>query len=824
MSSLWQDIRFAARMLLKSRGFTFVAVLSLAVGIGANTTIFSLVNVALLRPLPKVADSGRLAEVKRTLPNGDSFALLSYLDYAYLRDHNDVFEGLAAYSFAPFSLNAGGEPERAKGLIVSGNYFDVLGVKAARGRFFLPEEDRTPGANPVAVISHELWQRRFGGDSSAIGRQATLNGHSFTIIGVAPEGFKSPFVYLAPDVYVPLMMQAQAMPGRDVLDSRGTSWLGVRGRLKAGVKIEGAQVEISGLAKRLEREFPETNQGEGVRLHPVSQVPHEVRSAVVGFMSLLMCLVGLVLLIACANVAGIFLARAAARRKEMAIRLAVGASRARIIRQLLVESVLLFLCGGIAGAALAAWTNELLLAFRPSGVMPISLDLNLDWRVLGFTLLVSLVTGLVFGLAPALQASKPDVLPALKDEARTGVHRARMRGAFVVGQIAISLMLLIAAGLFVRSLRNAAAINPGFNPDGVQTAMIDLTIQGYTEERGRDFYRRLVEQVGALPGVESASLANAIPLSGRMFNLPVRVEGYEPPAGEDAFYIDANTVDENYLRTLQVPLLRGRDFSRADKEGAPRVAIINETMARKFFGGADAVGKTFSFNRNPSVNNSALNDPARSTIEVVGVVKDGKYETLGEGARPFIYLPFAQRYFGAMTLHIRTTGDPATVFAALRRETQNLDPNLPLTNVMPMTEAIGFSLIPLRMAATIVGVLGLFGLALAAVGIYGVIAYSVTQRTKEIGIRIALGAQTGDVLGIILRQGLMLTVIGVCLGVAGAFVLTRYLASLLYGVSAIDPLVFIGIALVLAAVALLASYVPARRAAKIDPMVALRYE
>jgi predicted permease len=825
MRTLWRDIRYGVRALLKSPGFALVAVVSLAVGIGANTTVFSLVNAALLRPLPQVRDESRLVDVNRTRPNGDRFVQVSYLDYTYFRDHAESFDGLAAFDFTPLSLSAGGEAERVRGMLASANYFDVLGVTPARGRFFLPEEGSTPGAAAVAVISHGLWQRRFAG-GDVVGREVSVNGHPFTVVGVAPEGFKSPFIYLAPDVYVPLTMQAQAMPGSGLLGDRGARLLGLRGRLKEGVSIERAQAEMSVLAERLQSEFPEVERGQGASVRPIGHVPGEVRSAVVGFMLTLTVIVGLVLLVACSNVAGMQLARSFGRRREVAIRTALGASRGRVVRQLLTESVLLFLVGGALGVLLAVWLNDVVMAFRPAGSLSVEFNLGMDWRVLSYTLAVSFVTGVVFGLVPALAASKTDVVTSLKDSAPTGGGRAsRLRGAFVVRQIAISVVLLVAAALCVRSLRSAARIDTGFEAEGVYLASVDLGLQGYDEARGREFFRQLKERAAAIPGVESATLARSVQLSGLMFGNSIRVEGHEPPAGEPPLYVLSNNVDEDYLRTLKVPLLAGRDFRATDSEDAPRVAVINRTMAERYFGGGqNAVGKSFTLLANPSAaRGGGLREDVN--VQVVGVVADGRYYTLGEAPQPFVYLPFAQNYGGAMTLHVRATrGASASVIAAVRREARAIAADVPLTNVMPMTDAVGFSLIPLRLAATVVGALGLFGLLLAALGIYGVVAYSVGSRTREIGIRVALGAQGGDILRLVMRQGIVMTLVGVFIGLAGALALTRFLASLLYGVSATDPAAFCAVALLLAGVALVACYVPARRAAKVDPMVALRYE
>jgi len=529
-----------------------------------------------------------------------------------------------------------------------------------------------------------------------------------------------------------------------------------------------------------------------------------------------MFIVSLVLLIACTNVGAMTLARANARRKELAIRLAVGAGQWRIVRQLLIESVLLFLVGGGAGILLAVWAIRFLLAYKLPSDVPVSLDLGIDFRVLLFTLLVSLATGLLFGLVPALQASKTDVLPALKNDSPAGTQRSRTRSAFVIAQIAISLVLLITASLFLRSLRNAGSIDLGFHPEGVETVTFDLDTQGYKEARGREFYREIQQRVAALPGVQSVSLARMVPLNGSNMKVRVNVAGVGAPEEQNTM-VGLNVVDTGYFETMELPVLRGRGFSDSDKAGSPAVAVINETMARRFYPGGDvsaAVGKTFS----------GLESVESGRVEIIGVVKDGKYDTLGEDPQPFVYRPYQQSYSGEMTMHIRTRTDPAGVLAGVRREVTSLDKDLPLLNVMPLTEQIGVSLLPLRVAATVGGTLGLVGLLLAAIGIFGIVNYSVSQRTREIGIRMALGARTWDVLRMVMRQGLLLAVVGVAIGLVISFALTRALGSLLYGVGATDPIVFIGTSLLLVSVAFIASYQPARRATKVDPLVALRYE
>jgi predicted permease len=811
MDTFLNDIRYGIRSLLKRPGFTAVAVITLAIGIGANTTIFSVVNGILLRPLPGISQADRLIDVHATAPSGSSFHSFSHQEFLYYRQQTNLLSGLIAYTGTPFNMNTGGQPERVFGMVVSGNYFDVLGTRPAQGRFFLPEEDQTIGTHPVVVLSNGLWRQRFGGDPSLIGKNITLNGRSFSVIGVAPEGFRGTRAGLMPDIWVPLMMRNGAER-----EDRGSRGLEMIGRLKDGVTIGQVQGAMSSLAAQLAETYPDTNRGLGIDVRPASPVPGQVRGAVIGFMAILMFIVGLVLLIACTNVGAMTLARASARRRDLAIRLAVGAGRWRIVRQLLIESVLLFLIGGGVGILVAMWAIRFLLAYKLPADVPVALDLGVDYRVLLFTLLVSLGTGLLFGLAPALQASKTNVLTALKNDSPGGTGRARLRSTFVVAQIAISLVLLITASLFLRSLRNASTIDLGFRPEAVETVTFDLGTQGYKEPQGRQFFRDLQQRVAALPGVQSVSLARMVPLNGSNMKVSVNVAAVGA-AEEQRATVGLNVVDARYFETIEMPILRGRSFSDADKQGAPAVAIINETMARRFYPGDDvsaAVGKSFS----------GLEEREGGRVEIVGVVKDAKYDTLGEDPQPFVYQPYQQNYSGEMTMHIRTAADRGSVLGGVRREVASLDKDLPLLNVMPMTEQIGISLLPLRVAATVGGTLGFVGVALAAIGIFGIVNFSVSQRTREIGIRMALGARTWDVLRMVMRQGLWLALVGVVIGVAISFALTRALGSLLYGVGATDPLIFIGTSLALVAVAFCASYQPARRATKVDPLVALRYE
>ena len=821
METLWQDLRFGFRMLLKSRAFTAVAILSLALGIGANTTIFTLVNAVFLQPLP-VKEPAQLISVfgtdEKNKGNLLNFMPISYPNYVDYRDQNDVFSGLLAFGGVAMSLSGRGEPEQINGLIVSGNYFDVLGVKAARGRTFLPEEDRTPGTHPVIVISHGLWQRRFGGDPSLVGKTLTLNNQSFTVIGITPESFRGTFAIGAVDFWVPMMMHDQVLTGifREWFNERRALLFGVVGRLKPGATMEQAQAAMQTVGRRLEQEYPKENEKRNVSLLPLLQstINPNQRELFVRAGGLLTTIVGLVLLIACANVANLLLARATARRKEIAIRVALGAGRLRIVRQLLTESILLSVLGGALGLLLAYWGRDLLWSFRPPFFNQNALSLDLNGRVLGFTMLLSLLTGVIFGLVPALQSTRSDTVSELKEKSsqiNQTRRRFNLRSLLVVTQVALSLISLIGAGLFLCSLRNAQAINPGFETEKLLVISFDVGAQGYNETRGQEFYRQVQERVETIPGVRSAALATDQPFGGG-FMRSVFIEGQEQPPGGRGILTLVNTVGPKYFETLGTPVLRGRDFKQTDRENAPRVVIINEAMARRFWPNEDAVGKRFKFFGDDFLE------------EVIGIAKNSDVINLGEDPRPVAYLPLLQNYAAAVTLHVRTNGDPAAVLGTVRREVQALDPNLPLVAVATISEVLSQALYGPRMGATLLAIFGLLALVLAAVGIYGVLAYSVSQRTHEIGLRMALGAQTSDVLRLVLGQGMIPVIIGVGIGLVASFALTHLISQLLFGVTAVDPVTFSGTALLLAGVALLASYIPARRATKVDPMIALRHE
>jgi len=812
METFWQDLRYSLRTLFKKPVFTLVVVTTLALGIGANATIFTWIKAVLLASLPGIEKPEELVEIWGATRNNSALSS-SYLDYLEYRDQNSVLSGLIAHQVLPLNLGRGEKPERVWGAIVSGNYFDVLGVKALVGRTFLPEEDRTPNTNPVVVIGYGLWQRHFGADPNVLGRTITLNEHDFTVIGVAPKEFGSPFAGLALDVWTPVMMKDYVARPHFSLTDRGSRWLMVMGRLKPGATVPQAQSNIAAIASRLEHEYPQTNEQMGVAVYSVLQSPFSLKQNMRPALAILMAAVAVVLLIACANVANLLLARAASRRKEIAVRLALGGSRGRLVRQMLTESFVLASLGAGLGLAIAFWTARSLAAFLPPYASRASFDTRSDAVVFAFTLGLTVITTLLFGLAPTLHASKQDLVTAMKDNTATvgrGPRKISLRHALVITQVALSMVALISAGLFVRSLREAYKADPGFDPHGVLLASFDPFLSGYDESRGREFYRRLVERVRAIPGIQSATLARRLPLTdGGIAFANVAIDGYAPAKDED-MRLNYETVGPQYFQTMRIPFVHGRDFDERDQEGAPGVVIINETMARRYWPGGDALGRRLKL--------------AKDWLVIVGIAKDVKNRSLGEAPQPFLYLPLFQDYRSNMILVARTAVDPEKMFQSVRAAVVALDPEIPMFDTKTLEDHVGISLFLQRMAASLLSIFGLLALSLAAVGLYGVMAYAVAQRTRELGIRVSVGAKQSDILRLILGQGLMLTIIGMIGGLVIALAVTRLSAGLLYGVSAADPMTFTVVALILLAVALVAGYFPARRATKVDPMIALRME
>ena len=810
LESFTRDARHAARSLVRGPIFTLTAVLSLAIGIGATTSIFALADTLLFRPPPGIGDADRVVSVGRS-QDGEGFDNFSYANFVDYRDRNTTLEGLAALQYEPRSLSLAGPNggEAVQGSIVSGSFFDVLRARPALGRFFLPEEDRVPGANPVVVLSHRFWRERFNADSGIVGRGIVLNGSPFTIVGVAAERFQGP-VILAPDLWAPIMASTLLGTSEETLTGRRNVWLMAIGRLRPGVGVSQAQAELSTIASQLEQAYPESNRGQGARVTPATLFPGDFQRIVNAFMTFLLALSGLVLLVAGMNVAGMLLARAAARRREIAIRLAIGASRSRLLRQLVTESILLFLAAGAAGVLLAHWMIGALMSLVPRLPVQLGLDPTIDWRVLSFALAVSLVAGLLTGLVPALQSTRPALAPELRSDIGGSPRRQRLRSGLLVVQMAFSMLLLVTAGLFARALVQARAIDPGFDVNDVQIASIDLQLVNYGADEASRFTDALLERTRAIPGVEHAALSRMLPLDGGGFGLGgIEVAGREPPDGRGGWSADWNIITPEYFDVMRIPLVRGRAFSEADRRGTPDVAIINQTLAERIWPGEDAVGKTF---RNDG-----------RTVTVIGIARDAKYRSLGEAPRGFVYVPLSQRLHNQLSLMARTRPG-VSVAGPIRRIVAELEPGLPILNEETMAEHSQIALFPQRVALWVAGSLGAVALLLAVLGIYGVTAYGVAQRTREIGIRIALGAQRERVLRLVLRQGVLLAAIGVAVGLAAAFAVTRLLERMLYGVPGTDIVALGGAAAALVAAALAASWIPARRAAGVDPLIALRSE
>jgi macrolide transport system ATP-binding/permease protein len=804
MGSLSQDLRFAVRTLRKNPGFTAVAVLTLALGIGGNATAFSWIRAVLLNPLPGVQHSEQIAAVETIMPSGE-YHTSSYPDYRDFRDQNHVFSALIGFELSgvDMSLRNDAPPERVWGIIATENYFDVLGVHAAIGRTFHAEPNQALNSDPYIVLGQSLWKRLFASDPKVVGRTVHINGHPFTVIGVAPPHFFGTIVGIDAQYFVPMMMQPEVLPGENI-EERAPTFVHILGRLRPGVTTAQAQAEFTTIVAHLAQEYPNPNVGNGVGVYvaPVWKAHYGVQDFLRSVLGFLMIVAVLVLL-----------ARASAREKEMAMRAALGASRGRLIRQLLVESLLLAAAGGAGGIVLALWGANLLSFFMPPAHLPIGLGAEVDAPVLIFTLLLSVITGLVFGLAPAWQASRADLNESLKSATQATSASAsghRLRDVLVVSEMVLATVLLVAAGLLLRSVRKAEQAGAGYNTNHLTLAAFDLRASGYSDDRAIDYYDRVLERIRAYPGVESASLERFVPLwfTGRSYST-TWIEGYTAKSNDD-MGIDLNIVGPDYFRTVQIPLVSGRDFSEQDRAGAPKVVIINQSMANRFWPGQDATGHRVHI--------------WRDWRTVVGVVRDIKYHRMNEPPESFIYLPELQADGTDANILVRSQLPPATVIAAVRAAARSLDSKVQPLETDTLDGLLKQSMFANRTAASLASVLGVLGTLLAALGIYGVLSYSVSQRIREIGIRIALGAQRSHVLRLVVGHGLRLAVLGAALGVCSALAITRGMNSLLFGVSASDPLTLAIVLLIVTAVAVLAAYLPARRAMRVDPMVALRYE
>ncbi len=810
MQTLWQDLRYGARMLFKKPVFALVAILTLAIGVGANTAIFTVVNAALLRPLP-YRDAERLVDVTSTMRRETiEVRSMSYPDFVDWRDQNTVFERLAAYDSASFTLTGGAEPERLNGELTSADYFPLLRADAAFGRTF-PEEDRAPDTHRVALVGYGLWMRRFGGATALVGQTIQLNGAGYTVVGIMPEGFRG--VSDQAEIWLPMMM-VSSVRRASMLQEREQRWHSAIGRLKPGVTLAQAQTELDIIAGRLEQAYPSSNRNRGARVTPL----HE---SFFGGLRLtlwiLLGAVGCVLLVACVNVANLQLQRAAGRSSEMAVRLALGATPRRLIRQLLTESLLLSIIGGALGVLLALWSVDFLIKLSPV-TFPSFVNLSLDARVLGFSLFISGLTGALSGLAPALQAAKPALNETLKASGRNasgGLGRNHLLSSLVVAEIALALTLLISAGLMIRSLQRLQAVDPGFNSERLLTMRISLPAQRYRRDQIPAFGQQLRERLQALPGAQSVALASDLPLSGNTSAGPIELEGRPATSAGGEIRMYRHRVTPGFFSTLGIQLIKGRDFTNGDHAQAPGVVIISEAMARRYWPDEDPIGKRLK-----------KTSPGDPWLSIVGVAGEVKYRGLQQNPNndPDVYYPLLQEPVGNLYIALRASVDPNSLVAATRSVLQKLDPDLPVYGVTTMARQVADQTTQSRFSAWLLGVFGGLALVLAAVGIYSVMAYAVEQRSREIGIRVALGARPGAVLKMVIGRGMRLSVMGVALGLGAALALTQLMKRLLFGVAATDPLTYCAIAILLLLVALLACWIPARRAMKVDPVVAIRCE
>ncbi len=832
MGNFLQDLRYAVRTLRKAPLFTTVAVLSLALGIGANTAIFTLVNQLILQMLPVRNPEQLVMLAGRGQHYGSNNGpnALSYPMYQDIRDKNQVFQGMFCRNVTNFNLSHEGRTELVNGELVSGNYFPVLGVGAALGRVFTAQDDLIQGGHPIAVLSYGYWKSRFAGDPGVIGMKIVLNGYPLTIVGVSAEGFDGVEPGYAPQLRIPMMMKSQVNEGFYTLNNRRGRFVQVFGRLKPGVSLEQASAGLQPLFHQIlqmevqEKDFAKASEHTRqqflrmwMEVMPGSKGRSDLRRQFANPLLALMGIVALVLLIACSNVANLLIARATARQKEIAVRLALGAGRRRLILQRLEESLLLSSIGGVVGIGLAILINKALIGYLPRGASQLTLTATPDARVLGFTLAVSLLTGILFGLAPAIQSTRPQLAGTLKDQAGAVVCGASvgLRKALVVAQVSLSLLLLIAAGLFIQSLKNLQGVNPGFETRSLLSFSLNPTLNGYKPERSRQFYKQLTERLGRIPGISSVTLAVMPLLDDNEWDSTVTVEGYSAKEGE---WVDPHMqfMSPGYFETLKIPVMLGREFTDRDEKGTPLVAVINERFAKRYFAGRNPVGLHVGMGGNPGT---------KTDIELVGVVKDTKYESMRDEVPYELYRPYRQvEFVQGMTVYARAQGDPTELFAAMRRAVNELDANVPIFRVRTMEQQLDKSLMSERLLASLSSVFGLLATVLAAIGLYGVMAYMVVRRTREIGIRMALGASRGSVVWLVMREVLLLSAIGVAIGGAGAYAATRLVQKQLFGIMPTDTLTMVIAAVGIATVALVSGYLPARRATGIDPMRALRWE
>ncbi|MEP7383217.1 MAG: ABC transporter permease [Gemmatimonadota bacterium] len=811
------DARFALRVLRRTPVFTAIAIFVIALGSGAVTTIFSAMNAIVLRPLPGTTDARRLIAIDRRTPDEAEGVSASYELFDFVRQNTHALQGIAAWGKATFTMSGGGEGTTVYGNLVSGNYFSVLGVRPEMGRFFAADEDRTPLTHPVVVISHSLWTTQFAADSGIVGRTVRVSGVPYTVIGVAPPDFHGVFSPILVDAWVPLMMQQQLRPGRDIVHD---TWLWTFGRLADGVNRDAARVELTSLVKRYvdQRTEPEWRaRFTAIRLTEMDGLPADAHAMALGFIALLMGASVLVLLIASVNVASMLSARAIARRREMAVRAALGAGRGRLVRQLLTEVVVLFVLGGLGGIVLAVQATSAMERLSVPVDVPMALEISPDVRVFAFALTIALLTGLIFGLAPALRAANSDINARLRDGTTgAGTRRRIMGNSLIIGQLALSLVLLVVAGLFLRALDLGTNANPGFDPTGVMTASLNTQSYGYDTQKAHQFYQGLRDRLDAAPGVVSVSFASNMPLAFATSTGSVWPDGIgakpptEPGKREDGKPIQMTLIGTGFFETMKLPIRRGRAFERTDDVHAPKVVVVNETFAARFWPDGSAVGRGFTY----------LDDH----YTIIGVARDSKYDSLTEETPAFVYFGLEQAWVPGQIVLVRDATGGSQASAAMQRAVQAIDPTLPRPVVTSLRDANSIVLLPQRIAAIVTGTLGAVGLLLATLGLYGMIVYGVNRRTREIGLRMALGATRGDVVWLIIREGMVLAGLGVLIGLVLAAAATRLLASLLLNVSPLDAVTFGGMSLLFIGVAMLASYLPARRAAGADPMLALRVD
>lgn len=809
-AALQRDLKYAGRMIVKSPLFTGIVVLTLALGIGLNTAVFSAVDAMLLRPLPGVRNANELVQLYRTA-NAAPYNSNSVPHFMDVRARTtEVFSGVAAWAFMNVSMTVNGRAQMVMGQIVSANFFSVYGVNAAMGRVFTPDEDEGRGAHPVTVLSYSGWRNYFGGDPDVVGKDVVINGQKMTIVGVTPEMFDGPMLMLRPVMWFPLMQLGQVRPGgeRD-FENRGNNYFNMIARLKPGVSAAQARTRLTALIEELRTEEPDQYRDQGINmvLQREAGIHPSLRGAQVGLSAVVMAVVLILLVISCVNVANLFLARSQDRAREMAIRLSLGARRRTLVRQLLVESLMFSVIAGVAGM-LVAWSA---IQIGNSISLPVPIDfrpnLQLSPLVLGFAFGITVLTGVLFGLAPALNATKPSLIPALKGEAPAGSTRSRTSKVLVVSQMALSIILLVSAGLFLSNLQNATSVDKGFGTDRALIADLDPALQGYTRGETANFYNQLLAQLEATPGVESAALIDALPLGLNNSDRGVTIPGYVPGPSEGMSVL-YSSVSPGYFATMDIPLISGREFTTQDDSSAALGIVVNAHFAERFWPNQSALGKTVT--------------AGRRDYRVIGVVPTGKYRRLGEDPTEYMYFAHAQYWQAGMSLVVRTAGDPIAFTPTLRKIIAALNPNIPVSSIRSLDQHLGISLLPARIAGTALGVFGILGLLLASVGMYGVMAYTVSQRTREIGIRMAIGASARDVVQLIMRQGLTLVIIGSVIGLIGAFLAARLLSSVLYGGNPFDPKTFVLVPVVLIAVTAVATFIPARRAAAVDPAITIR--